>query len=146
MIRIDPRHITPHLMSLFPVDDPASHRGQAVLNGDLAGDILIDQMPQPKWGLIREAGGGTTLLSQIIDELSLPDVISMLQQTGPVVIGLSPNDVRWSHLPVNFDQAGMNVEFLDRDVKRRLDVFLQTSPPTCQLRPIDPDLFGRCAW
>jgi GNAT superfamily N-acetyltransferase len=146
MLRVEPSQVTPQLKSLFAADDPAWLRGRAVLEGDLAGEVLADDRTHPTWSAVREASGGTTFLSRVIDEVALHQVIATFRQAGSVVIGLRPQDPRWAHLPANADRAGGNIEFFDRAVEQKLEVYSQARPPDCQIRPIDAALFPRCAW
>lgn len=146
MLRVKPDQITPAIRELFGADDPAKLRCLAVLEGIVPGDILVDNLRNPAWGLVRGVGGGTTFLSQDISSDLSHQMISMLRQTGNVVIGMWENDSRWARLPSDAAQDGVNIEFIDRDIEQELDTFLQAKSPDWRIQSIDAVVFPRCAW
>lgn len=92
MLRVQPDQVTSKIKAHFAADDPAKLRCLAVLEGTLPGDILVDDLPNPTWSVVREMGGGTTFLSQNIASDISRQVIHRLRQTGTVVIGMWEND------------------------------------------------------
>lgn len=146
MPRVKPDEVTPKIRMLFATDDPAKLRCLAVLEGILPGDILVDDLTNPTWGAVREAGGGTTFLSQNIASDISREVISTLRQTGNVVIGMWENDSRWVQLQFDSAQDGVNIEFFDRAIEQNLDPYLQQKLPDGYIQPIDSIVFPHCAW
>jgi len=146
MLRVKPHQVTPEIRALFTTDDPANVRCLAVLEGILPGDILVDDLTNPIWGVVRGVGDGTTFLSRTITSEISHQVISSLRQTGNVVIGMWENDSRWAQLPSDSAQDGVNIEFLDRARKHNLETYLQAKSPNWHIQQIDPFIFPRCAW
>ena len=146
MIRVKPDQVTPKITALFAADDPAQLRCLSVLEGILSGDILVDDLRGPTWGVVRGAGGGTTFFSQNVASNASRQVIRTLLQTGNVVVGLWEHDPRWVQLPFDSAQDGVNIEFLDRAQDQNLEAYLQAKSPDWHIQPIDSVLFPRCAW
>jgi RimJ/RimL family protein N-acetyltransferase len=146
MIRVKPDQVTPKIRSLFAADDPAKVRCISVLEGTLPGDILVDDLMNPTWGVVRGAGGGTTFLSHKIPSDVGHRVIRTLREAGNIVVGMWENDSRWAELPSESAQDGINIEFLDRARDQNLEAYLQAKSPDWHILPIDSVLFPRCAW
>ncbi len=134
------------MKALFAANDPANLRCLAVLESTLPGDVLVDDLTYPTWGVVREAGGGTTFLSRNFPFGVSRQVISTLRLTGPVVIGMWKNDSRWVQLQSASAQEGVNIEFLDRAIEQNLDRFLQMKSSGQNSQSIDSTVFPHCAW
>src|SRR5262245_15062043 len=146
MIRIPLNQVSPELQALFDLEDPAYRRRLAVLEGKQAGDILASDIVNPRYGLVRGAGGGTTFISRAMDAGVLAHTIRAFKLIGNVVIGLYPNDARLALLPTDADVSSFNVEFLGRSPEIDLETFIHALPLDCKLCPITRELFPRCEW
>src|SRR4030095_15195814 len=143
---VKPEQVTLRIRALFAADVPAKLRCFAVLEGVLPGDILVDDLMNPTWSVVRETGGGTTFLRDNIASEVSHQVISTLRQTGNVVVGLRNNDSRWAQLQSDSAQDDVNIEFLDRVSEQVLETFLSRKSLDWHIQQIDSNVFPRCAW
>jgi len=134
--QVDLNQITPALRGLFNPADSASLRCFAVLDGHAAGCIFTDFPDPPNWGVVQEAAFGSFYLDGDIKQTTLHQLITHLRQDREVLIGLWPDDPRWSFLPSAPDYSGYTLEFTDRDD----DQSLPAVPMGFELRHLDQTL------
>ena len=63
MILLPPQELKPGLRALFDTSRPTIPRAFAVLDGQIAGQILTDDPIRPTWGAVRELTFGTLYLT-----------------------------------------------------------------------------------
>jgi hypothetical protein len=86
----------------------------AVLDGHAAGNIFTDNPETPTWAVLQEAAFSSIYLTGVIQLAVLHQLVASLRQVGDVLVGLLPEDPRWSLLPPAPDYSGHTVEFTDR--------------------------------
>ena len=145
MIQVNPGQACPALRKLFNPADPASLRCFAVLEGNAAGRILTDDTSSPTWSVVQETAFGSLYLGGALDALLMQHILVELLQDGDVLIGLWPEDQRFSLLPPETEYDGRVLDFTDRPVGEGLDDYLQRMPEGCVIRRMDRVLFERCA-
>jgi GNAT superfamily N-acetyltransferase len=137
--------VTDSVVALFDPAGPAHRRCLAVLRGLTAGTILVDDARRPRWSIVREAcDDGTTFLGGALDAATLARVIAALRAAGDVLIGLWPDDPRWSLMPPDPGYDGRVLEWVGRAPGADLPP-LRRLPDGCAVRPITPALLERCA-
>lgn len=136
-LRLTPEQATAELRALISPADPASLRCFAVLDGHAAGCIFTDHPDTPSWVVVQEGAFGSLYLAGAIQSSFLHPLITDLRTEGDVLIGLLPDDPRWSLLPPTPDYSGYTLEFTDRDVSQKLPIL----PTDCELRRLDESLF-----
>jgi RimJ/RimL family protein N-acetyltransferase len=141
MIQVLPSQVTPQIRQLFDPHAPASLRSLAVLDGRSVGDVWVDTLPYPRFGIVREAAFGSLYFGGAPDAAAINDVVSDLRHRGDVLIGLWPDDSLWEKLPVNPDYVGSVLEFSHRFADESVPLVPEPLPEGCQLRHLDCDLF-----
>jgi RimJ/RimL family protein N-acetyltransferase len=141
MIQVLPSEVTPQIRGLFDPDAPASLRCLAVLDGQSVGDVWVDALPSPRFGIVREAAFSSLYFGGTPDAASINDVVSDLKHRGDVLIGLWPDDSLWERLPGNPDYVGSVLEFSHRFADESVPPLPKPFPEGCQLRRLDGDLF-----
>lgn len=128
-----------HLNALFDVADPLSVRALGVLQGTRHGRVWVDDIEQPSCAVLQEAAEGCTYLGGQPSATWVAAAIAQLRQHQAVLIGLWPNDPRWSLLPTHADLLGNSLDFEPRNLNQNLEALLHV-PEDCQLRQINMDL------
>ncbi len=147
MIQINPNDVTPALRSLFRTDEPQARRCFAVLDGIThAGKIITDDPANPTWGVVWEAGDGTTHLGGRLDSAMLAEVFVNLRKENDVLVGLWLDDPRQALLPPDPYYDGRTLEFYDRPIGSGLDKYLHKIPEGCEIRRLDRSLIMRTEW
>jgi RimJ/RimL family protein N-acetyltransferase len=144
MLQLIPEHVSPALRALFDPGEPGALRYLAVLEGDAAGRIFTDDPIHPTWGLLQETTYGTIFLGGIWDAAQATALINQLRGDSDVLIGLWPEDERFSLLPSKPEYEGHAIDFTNRLVGQGLESYLQTVPEGCTIRRVDAALFERC--
>jgi hypothetical protein len=103
--------VTPLLVALFDFDMPAALRCCAVLAGLDRGLIYTDDLAQPTWGAVWEAGDGTLYLGGRPDAATVHRLVATLRHAGDVLYGLRPGDPWVDLLPPAPDYSGRVLEF-----------------------------------
>jgi len=134
--QLNPNTVTSVFRALFDLADPASLRCFAVLDGQAAGRIFTDHPAQPSYGVVQEAAFGSLYLGGDVKQTMLQQLVTLLRQDGEVLIGLWPDDPRWSLLPPAPDYSGYTLELTDRNTGQSLPAV----PKGCELRPLDQSL------
>lgn len=142
MVQLNPNQFTAKVRALFDPADPAALRAFAVLDGTIPGQVWVDDLAVPAWGIVREAGFGTLYLGGSPDPQQLNDLIFRLKGEGDVMIGLWDDDERLALLPAERDYDGRTLDIINR----RRDVPLPAVPAGCELRQMDLALAERCQW
>ena len=149
MIEISQSEVTRQLRSLFDPNVPNSHKCFGVLDGDVLGIILTDNPSNPTWGLVREAGLGTTFVSGNIDSLVLNQAVNELRKVGDVGFSFWPEDKGNTLLPPNPDDVTLDrsLKFSNRSANvTDLKAFVNLIPEGCDIRPMDSQIMERCLW
>ena len=147
MIQIEPHQVTPKLRSLFDPDYPTAPRCFAVLDGRVPGQILIDDLLNPTWGLVRQAGAGTTFIGGSPDSSTVGQVVTHLRKSeGDVFFGLWDGDSRLDLLPSHPDAVFASLRFTNRPLREGLGIYLSQVPEGCAVRRVDSEIFERCLW
>jgi RimJ/RimL family protein N-acetyltransferase len=123
---------------------PLRLRCQAVLQGNEAGRILVDDPLRPCWAVVQEQYDGVLYLGGTLAAPVLAQLVDQLREERTVVILLAYDDPRLAILPPNPDYVGAAIDFTQRSSQHD-DQLLQRWPQGCQLQRIDADLFPRCA-
>jgi predicted GNAT family acetyltransferase len=133
--------------SLFRNDEPQAPRCFAVLDGTTStGKIIVDNLRDPKWGIVQEAGDNSIYLGGNINIETFAEVFAALRQEGDVLVGMWPNDPRLKLLPPNPVYNGRTLEFYDRPIGEGLDTYLRQVPVDCTINRLDRDLIMRTEW
>src|SRR5687768_10418341 len=114
MLEITPSQLTPQIRALFDLADPASLRLSAVIEGITPGQVLVDDLSHPTWGILREALYGTLYLGGSPSHDALQSLIDRCQPEGEVLIGLWPDDPRWRLIPTDYQYDGIVIDCTDR--------------------------------
>jgi hypothetical protein len=135
-LSLHPSQVTRELCALFNPSDPAFLRCQAVLDGHAAGWIFTDHPETPSWAVVQEAAFGSLYLAGGMQATGLHELIGTLRRQGDVLVGLWPDDPRWSLLPTNPKYTGYTLEFTDRLAAEELPDI----PQGCELKHLDHSL------
>jgi hypothetical protein len=147
MISITPAQVTSAVRALFRTDEMAATRCFSVLDGSVpGGKILVDNLPDPQWGVVQEAVDNDVFLGGNIDADAFADVFAGLRQEGDVLIGMPPEDPRLALFPPDAYYDSRVLEFYDRPTGQGLELFLRQVPADCMLRRLDRDLILRTEW
>jgi RimJ/RimL family protein N-acetyltransferase len=138
---ISPAQVTPAVRKLFDPSMPAAFRGSAVLNGTCVGKIWIDNPEQPSCCVVQEGAFGTLYLGGAVTSTILAGIVSEACLHGEVMIGFWPDDPRIELAPSPRDYEGTVLDFTDRPLLQRLDIFLHEIPEGCAFRRVDERLF-----
>lgn len=142
MIQVTPTQINQALHTFFELENvPGNIRFYAVLQGNHHGNVWVNDLDDPKWGIIQELVFGTLHLQGDFPEGVLLDFIKQFAQTGEVLYGCWESDTRYlAQLPpAPYD--GWVWESSERLRSVDLKALLQQLPHDCQLHPIDATLF-----
>ncbi len=93
MIPITPAQVTPTIRSLFQTNEMGATRCFTVLEGSaLNGKILVDNLADPRWGLVQETVDNSLFLGGNIDAVAFTKAFAELRQEGDILIGMPPGD------------------------------------------------------
>jgi RimJ/RimL family protein N-acetyltransferase len=140
MERIEPERAR-SLSSLLDRDAPAALRAFAVLQGTLAGTILVDDPANPTTAFVRESGEGTVYAGGAVTREVLEEALGEFGSQGDLLIGTRDDEPLRGLLPPDPDYSGRVLEFTER-----VATPLPPLPARCELRPVDGDLFDRLEW
>ncbi len=147
MIQITPNQVTNAVRSLFRTDEMAATRCFAVLDGSLPhGKILVDSLPEPRWGLVREAVDNDLFLGGDIDASIFAGAFATLRREGDVVVGMPPGDPRLALFPHDPYNDNRVLEFYDRSPGQGLEAYIQQVPVDCMIHRLDRQLILRTEW
>ncbi|MCU0498722.1 MAG: GNAT family N-acetyltransferase [Anaerolineae bacterium] len=142
MILVTPEKMSQHLDTFFELENvPGNLRFYAVLQGNHHGNVWVDDLDDPRWGIIQELVFGTLYLQGDFPEGVLLDFITQFSQSGEVLYGCWESDTRYlSQLPLAaYDgwvwESSQRLRTID------LKTLTQQLPVACQLHPIDTILF-----
>ena len=99
MISIPSAQVTPAIRALFRTDEMSATRCFAVFEGSVpAGKILVDNLIDPHWALVQDAGDNDLFLGGKVDANAFADVFVALRQEG--FIGMPFDDPRLTSLRI----------------------------------------------
>ena len=147
MIRITPAQVTTAVRSLFLADEMQAKRCFAALEGSVpGGTILVDNLSDPHWALVQEAGDNCLFLGGHVDASAFVHVFAALREEGDVLIGMPPDDPRLAYFPPDPYYDNRVLEFYDRPIGQGLEPYLCQVPRDCVIRRLDRDLILRTEW
>jgi RimJ/RimL family protein N-acetyltransferase len=106
--------VTPAITALFDATKPTMLRAFTVLEGTSHGQILVDDMRQPTWALVRDPTYGTLYLGGQYTPSLLATLVDQFRHHGAVGIGCWPDDPLTAMLPPKPDYAGTALYFRER--------------------------------
>ena len=147
MIRITPAQVTPTIRALFKTDEMGATRCFTVLEGLTPnGKILVDNLSDPRWGLVQEAVDNSLFLGGNVDAAAFTGAFATLRQEGDILIGMPPDDPRLAFFPLNPYYDNCVLEFYDRPIGQGLERYLRQVPADCVIRRLDRNLILRTEW
>lgn len=124
---------------LFAGDYPVPIRLWAMLDGVVAGRLLVDSAEEPAYALLQEQAEGTVYIGGEIEDEALVAAMQTLRQFQDFVICQWLGSRRaWPSLPEP-DYEGVAIDFTDRSPAVDLGR-LAVVPPPYELRRIEPEL------
>ncbi len=144
MLTITQQEVTPEILSLFNLNNPTMPRAFNVLEGSIAGQIMVDNPTNPSWAVVREGVYGTLYFGGRITSSAISSVFEYLFQFGGVGVGCWLNDPLNKILPANPDYDGRTLYFTERSSINEminLETLVQQLPPGYGLASRDEDLF-----
>jgi RimJ/RimL family protein N-acetyltransferase len=114
MLTISPHQVTPTITALFDVTKPTMLRAFNVLEGKVRGQILVDDLAQPTWALVRNLAYGTLYLGGQYTSTLLATLVKHFQHQGGVGISCWLDDPLNDMLPPNPDYDGATLYFTNR--------------------------------
>lgn len=139
MHELTPSQVTPQIRALFDLTDPASIRLTAVLDAVTVGQVWVDDLTNPMWAILRESLYGTLYLGGSPSRAAVQSLIERYQPEGDVLIGLWPDDPRWSMIPTNYQYDGKVIDCTER-IPQPANLQI---PLVCEIRRVDLALFQR---
>ena len=147
MIRITPAQVTPTIRALFQTDEMGATRCFTVLEGSAPnGKILVDNLSDPRWGLVQEAFENSLFLGGNVDAVAFTEAFASLRLEGDILIGMPPDDPRLAYFPPDPYYDNCVLEFYDRPTGQGLEPYLRQVPADCVIRRLDRDLILRTEW
>jgi hypothetical protein len=147
MIRITPGQVTGAVRLLFRDDEMQAARCLAVLDGVVSGGkIIVDALPDPRWGIVQEAVDNGLFLGGDVDVPAFAALFAALRREGDVLIGMPPDDHRLAWFPPDAYYDNRVLEFYDRPVGEGLEHLIRAVPAGCVIRRLDRDLILRTEW
>lgn len=138
---ITPEQVTPQITALFNLNHPTMPRAFNVLEGITRGQIVVDELENPTWAIVREAAYGTLYPGGQLDKATIESLVSHFRQIGEVGIGCWLDDPLNDLLPSQADYDGRTLYFTHRT--SHTDFEPAPLPNGYSLRPRDSHLLPR---
>ncbi|OGO28249.1 MAG: hypothetical protein A2136_05665 [Chloroflexi bacterium RBG_16_54_11] len=116
LVEIQAQQATQALKALFDRWMPTAIRCQAVLGGGNAGRIFVDDPAHPRTAYAWERDDGTLYQGGVKDSEALQQMVGLLRQDGPVVLGFRDGDSEVEQFPPE-PQLGAECVELERPAK-----------------------------
>lgn len=114
MFSITKQEVTSEILNLFDLDNPTMPCAFNVLEGIIKGQIVVDNLTQPSWAVVREGIYGTLYFGGQITSLVIPSIFGHFFQFGGIGIGCWLDDPLNKMLPANPDYDGFTLYFTER--------------------------------
>lgn len=142
MLTITTVEVTPAISALFDITKPTMPRAFNVLEGTTHGQILVDNVAQPTWAIVRDPIYGTLYLGGQFTPALLASLIDYLRHQGEVGIGCWRDDPLNTMLPSNSDYDGATLYFTNRSALQPAPS-VGLPPAPYKLVPRDESLFAQ---
>ena len=143
MIALTAHEVTPAIAALFDPTQPTMPRAFTVLEGTVRGRILVDDLAQPTWSVVRDETYGTLYFGGEIHAALLLTLVEHFRQLGDVGIGCWPDDSLARMLPPNPAYDGRTLYFTQRSAQVELPPFAGQLPSTHTLALRDEQLLSQ---
>ncbi|MBK9927095.1 MAG: hypothetical protein IPP66_17640 [Anaerolineales bacterium] len=88
MLSITQQEVTPEILNLFDLNNPTMPRAFNVLEGIITGQILVDNLTQPSWAVVREGIYGTLYFGGQITSSVIPSIFGHFFNLAVSVLGV----------------------------------------------------------
>lgn len=146
MLYLQAQDVSDNLRALFNPNLPASLRCFGVLNGTAMGEIICDELDEPSWGIVREKSFGTTYFGGKLTTDQMAEMITTLQETCDVLVGLDPDSEDIILLPPKPDYHGRVLEFTERSQDVDLAEFISSIPTTFHIKEMNSESIKHSLW
>lgn len=143
MRTITAQAVTPEILALFDVTRPTMPRALNVLEGVTAGQIVVEDAPQPQWAVVHETTYSTLYCGGQINASRLAQLIAHFRQTVDVGLGCWPEEALNHWLPPNPGYDGRTLYFTQRSPEVSLAALTQSLPPAYTLAIRDEHLLAQ---
>lgn len=143
MIAITAHEVTADIAALFDFTKPTMPRAFNVLEGAVRGQILVNDLAQPTWAVVREVTFGTLYLGGHLSAPLLATLVEHFRQLGDVGIGCWRDDALNNMLPPNPDYDGLTLSFTERSPHVALEPLMRQLPSGYTLMLRDERLFAQ---
>jgi RimJ/RimL family protein N-acetyltransferase len=142
--QVDQSTLTPAVKALFDITDPTGLRLAGILDGILPGRVFVDRASDPSWGVAHDGNYGSIYLGGKLDSVILDRIIKTFREDSGVLLGMWPDDPRWTLTPQKTDYDGEVLDFYDRsDRIANGDENLEKLPEGCEIRYMGSNLIER---
>lgn len=144
MQSITQQEVTPEILSLFDLNNPTMPRAFNVLEGIIKGQILVDNLTQPGWAVVREGIYGTLYFGGQITSAVIPSIFEYFFQFGGIGVGCWLNNPINKILPARPDYDGFTLYFTERSsAETNLETLISHLPSNYDLVSRDERLFKK---
>lgn len=143
MLAITAQQVTPNILALFDLTKPTMPRAFNVLEGSIRGQILVDDLAQPRWAVVREATYGTLYFGGQLNAALVTTLVDHFRHIGDVGIGCWPDAALNAMLPPNPEYGGRTLYFTDRSAQVPLQPLIQQLPADYTMVLRDQHLFSQ---
>ena len=141
MLSITKQEVTPEILNLFDLDNPTMPRAFNVLEGIIKGQMLVDNLNEPSWAVVREGIYGTLYFGGQITSSVVPSIFEHFFQFGGIGVGCWLDNPLNKILPANPDYDGFTLYFTERS--SNLESLAQQLPSNYDLLSRDEHLFKK---
>ena len=141
MLSITKQEVTPEILNLFDLDNPTMPRAFNVLEGIIKGQMLVDNLNEPSWAVVREGIYGTLYFGGQITSSVVPSIFEHFFQFGGIGVGCWLDNPFNKILPANPDYDGFTLYFTERS--SNLEWLAQQLPSNYDLLCRDEHLFKK---
>jgi hypothetical protein len=113
-MEISAKQVNVPVLGLFDITKPTMPRAFNVLEGVTKGQILVDDLAHPSWGVVREAVYGTLYFGGVANKLHVYSCVEHFRLVGEVGIGCWLDHELNDLLPPNPDYDGKTLYFTER--------------------------------
>lgn len=144
MLSITQQEVTPEILNLFDLNNPTMPRAFNVLEGIISGQILVDNLTQPSWAVVREGIYGTLYFGGQITSSVIPSIFGHFFQFGGIGVGCWLDNPLNKILPDSPDYDGFTLYFTERSsAETNLETLVSQLPSNYALVSRDEHLFKK---
>ena len=144
MQSITQQEVTQEIVNLFDLNNPTMPRAFNVLEGVITGQVLVDNLIQPDWAVVREGIYGTLYFGGQINSSVISSVFEHFFQFGGIGVGCWLDSPLNKILPANPDYDGFTFYFTERSsVETNLVTLYSQLPSDYDLVSRDEQLFKK---